>query len=274
MYRRSIIGGCTAVMLIISACSSSEDERSIDDQQRSFNWDGTLTLELIVPRHASALDAVKIASYTSSVHLNSLADQLFDMAFTGDAEVYAPTLFGELDVERSLDPKALVEELSMFDTVSVMDVITGEQRDTVIDMSFDKTALGSMQMRFELSGHEDLVIIPSYMAMGTQIFNPETGERRGVSNKFFLRNMYIAGDEHPAVDDNLIFYTDSLGFFAPHSFAIHPEVSSTLLVHWLRENYPSHHRFTLVMDIRLSTAHGELRVENVSLTPREEEEEV
>ncbi|NQV53803.1 MAG: hypothetical protein HQ500_11500 [Flavobacteriales bacterium] len=273
MYSKLIKTGTVAMMLIIAGCSSSEGERSIDDQQRSFNWDGTLTLELTIPNESSGFNGVRIASYTSSDPLNALADQLFDLAFTGDAEVYAPTLFGELDGKRSLDPKALVEELSMFDTVSVMDVITGEQRDTVIDMSFDKTELGSMQMRFELSEQGDLVIIPSYMAMGTQIFNPETGERRGVSNKFFLRNMDIASDEHPSVDDNLVFYTDSLGFFAPHSFAIHPEVSSASLMNWLRKKYPNHYQFTMVMDIRLNAADGELRVENVSLIPREVEAE-
>ncbi|MEQ9186679.1 MAG: hypothetical protein RLP15_03030 [Cryomorphaceae bacterium] len=271
MFNVKIFVACLLTTLVVGGCSTSHDQRSIEEQERAFDWKGSLSLELRIAVKKGEFETVNIESYACSSPLNEFAEQLFDMSFSGDADVYAPTLFGDYDPRTKLDPKALVEALSMFDTVQVMDVLTGEPHDTIIDMSFNKTALSSMLMRFRLSGDDELQMTPTYVALGTQIFNPDNGERRGVSNKFFLRNMGSDADESADADDFLIFYTDSLGFFAPHSFAIHPEVSSKSMLRWFQKNFPGQEHFTMTLELGIRSAEGQIEVESVRVSPRENE---
>lgn len=260
---------CFAVF--VAACSNGGGNEgskpSIDEQERAVDWTSQLRLELELSDTVSEFNEVSIVSHQSSQSLDRFVEQVFDMAFSGDAQVFAPTLFGDIDRTKPMNPKALVDELERFDTVVVEDILTGGLKDTVVDMTFSKKDISALTLHVGIAPESDLVLHYDHLAVGKQVFHSQTGEFRGISDKFFLANGAGPLDLQQGYIDNLLLFSDSVGAFYPHAFSIHRDLSDRTLGDWLRERFPAESRFEMILNLGLDSQHGKVILEAVSIKP-------
>jgi hypothetical protein len=145
--------------------------------------------------------------------------------------------------------------------------MTGLDRDTVVDLSFNKTSLTALALEFFLVDEDPLAFHLNSIALGKQIFNEETGEPRGRSNKFYILNQEEANGTVLGVD-RLMLVTDSLGAFYPEQISIHREVSEHTLVDWLKESFPNQDLIECVFRLEMNAANGSFRIADLSFTPK------
>ncbi len=252
-------------LLIVGTLSCAEENRktSADDLERPVDWSAQWVIRLKPDTSIADRDVLQVTSFESDQSLNALSDELFAMAFSGEVQVLAPDIFGGMDKDNALDPKALLEALKVFDTVMVEDIYTGKVRDTVIDNSFSADKASALVITFNLSGQgSELDISASHLAMGTQVFDPITAKRRGDAKRFYLHFQDAGGSI-----DHLKLYTDSLGNFRPAYFEVYPEETKMSLKDWVVKQYGAEVSVELSMKVELSFLDGLLRVRDVQLVP-------
>ncbi|MEX2595960.1 MAG: hypothetical protein WEC59_03440 [Salibacteraceae bacterium] len=257
-----------SLLTIASCVNPSEEKESIDSAERPKDWSSEWRMILQIDTQLTDQDKVLITEWSSTKPIQELADQLYKLSFSGDAEVFAPDLFGSLDSEQPLNPKALLDELESFDTVLVEDIFTGEMKDTVVDNTFGLSKLSAMILEVGINDQNGIQITPRNMAFGAQVFDENTGHRRGESRKFY---MAFSGNERAITTlDNLKFYSDSLGVFYPAAFHIYKEETSQSFKAYLIENFGASDRFELRFEMSLSFRDAELSVENLQLRALDE----
>ncbi len=264
----------TLICLLLSGCAENDSSKantkaSVDNEERSFNWDGKVTI--LIEMDSSGWNDVshmKVRSFESSLPLNELGEQLIDMAFSGDARVYGPTMLGERDPSRLLDPRQLVEELQAFDTLTVTDLATGSPRDTVIDKSLNKSTFTAFIIRLASSGDPREGLEVSEIMMGRLVFNESTGELRGARPEFYMTNPRDEINEVVATE--LFFYSDSLANFQPTFMQTYRDEGMITLMDHLHKEYPESDVFKMSFRLRLSSGTGEVIVEEVEITPQHE----
>lgn len=260
----SLIG--LSILMLMACSGTGSSTLSEDERERSIDWEATIELTLKQQEGNPGFEHIKVVDWSSSRSLDELAEQLFEMGFSGDALIHPPTLFGEIDEERELAPEELVKELSLFDSVSVVDINTGLLKDTIVDMSFTRTVMSSLIFGITVDDPAGQ-FYSNYIAIGNQVFNEETGERRGVSNKFFISNRDISSPIPASYRDEFVLYTDSLGRFVPHAFEIHEEISPQGVSSWLETVDQESLMFKLTFKIQLSASTGTYYIEDLNVVP-------
>lgn len=210
------------VMLLLTGCAGSPNKPASDEEHRPVDWSTHLTLQMDRDTVDDGMEklAVVDASFTGS--FEELIDQVFQLTFSGDAQVFASDLFGEMDRERPLDPDDLLKELQHFDTISVEDLVTGELVDTVIDLSFSQSEVSAVTvfMKCSLDESDALQMQPYALAIGKKVYD-DAGTFRGVSQQFYLRLNHEEDATNNPVYQRLNILSDSLGLFAPAYFDYH-----------------------------------------------------
>jgi hypothetical protein len=254
-------------LLTLASCGGQVAE---DDRERASDWSAQITLELSLSEEVGEPAVMNVSSWSCDQDLTQLSEQLFDLAFNGSALVYAPTLFGEIDRDKPLKPKDLVEELQLFDSVTVEDVVTGEFKDTVIDLSFDKEALTAMSFQLKARFHQNaLLLYLSEIGFGRQVFHEETGDRRGVHFKFYMMNS-AADESNWSAHDRLMFYSDSLGHMVPNELSYFTVGDEKTLADALRAHFPAASHFRLTFKLSLDSLDGGFYLEDVEVIVTEE----
>jgi len=249
----------------------NDSSTSADEKERPADWKADVELIVALDSLSNEFVELHVVSSKQSQPFSGLIDQVYDLAFSGDAEVYGATLFGEVDNESRLDPKALLESLEFFDTVYVEDLITGELKDTVVDLSFNKSAVTLFTVLFSISDDQSLELNPVMLSMGKQVFNEETGELRGFSDKFFLsvNDGDITGKGN---FDKMIVSSDSLGAFGIRSFMIYHEETSKGLGESIREVYGTHPYYKMNFRFEFDYVDSKLLINNLVIRPLDQPE--
>ncbi|GAB4375435.1 MAG: hypothetical protein Kow0075_01820 [Salibacteraceae bacterium] len=193
-------------MLFLASCGP-EQSTYTDELHRPSGWEGKIGF---------TIDTVYTSPHQQVIELNSavledaegLIEQLFAIAFSGDVVVCAPDYLGQPDTLQPLTPKQLVDRLNRYETVEFEDIHTGEMRDTVVDLSFDKDAVSGLTFYFKSDDKAWGDI--NYIGLGEQVFDEAEGKFRGIKHHFFVRcgqnNWY-----NP--NARLLVRSDSLGVF-------------------------------------------------------------
>jgi hypothetical protein len=252
-----------ALAVLIQACTGGGEETSADDQERPVDWAANWTLQLQPDDAVTDRDVLRVVAFESDQSLNALSDEVFAMAFSGEGQVYAPDIFGGMDHETKLDPKALLEHLKVMDTVTIEDIYTGQQRDTVVDNSFTADKVSAMIISFTLDPKEGSIgLSASHLALGVQVFDPITAKRRGDAKRF-----YMQFEESGKQIDHLKVYTDSLGNFSPAYFEVYPDETSMSLKDWVVKHFGAEATVELKMRVELSFRDGLMQVRDVVISP-------
>jgi hypothetical protein len=216
----------------LSSCGSDNEikEKNFDESHLTSNWETKLDLTLALDTLQDDMADNKVLKYSSTGSFESLLDQLWKLAFSGDAKVYGVSFLGELDESNPLDPRALHEQLKKVDTVYVENLETGEMDEKILDMTFTQSKVSSIQIMlsvFENSDHE-IVIIPTAVGIGKQVFDSETGAYRGVVNKLFISLVHKELNAS-AFTQQFCVQSDSNGVFIPTGFKVYSESRINLL---------------------------------------------
>lgn len=213
------------LLVILSSCGSSTEKNFVDEQHRPKDWEANLHFVVSADTIEDEFERLYITDRSSSPNYQDLVDQLFDLAFSEESNIFLPDALSE-KTDEAVDAKELHDFLQVFDTAFVEDLITGEQRDTVIDLSFRKQNVSYLEVVCNVQKQEDQIFLyPNTVAIGEQVFN-EFGEYRGFRPKFFLG--LNEGTEVKTKDQiALVFQTDSLGLFRANMFSIYHETATT-----------------------------------------------
>jgi len=257
----------TVIMLALAACGN-DSSKSLDEQERPADWKANFELVVTLDSTDDDLIDLHVVSSKQSQSLSELIDQVYDLSFSGDADVFGSTLFGEIDLENKLEPKSLLESLEFYDTVYVEDLITGETKDTVVDLSFNKSAITAFTILFSISEDQSIVFSPTVLSIGKQKFNEQTGEYRGYSDKFF-----VAVNDGPESSnenlDKMIVLSDSLGQFHVSSFRIYYEDTKQGLGETISKLYGDHDLFDMKFSLEFDYSQSKLTFKNVVISPIE-----
>lgn len=240
-------------LLGLLACNGNS-ETSIDDLHRPVDWSAEWVLSLEPDTSVHDHDVLRVVDFKTDKPIQQMVDELYQLAFSGEAKVFSPGLFGEMDNSNQLDPKALLEALKRLDTVTVEDIYTGESKDTVVDNSFSlsKTSAVVLTLAFE-NDVDGFNIQADHIAYGLQVFDPITGKSRGDAKRFFIdftpTGKYI---------DHLKIYTDSLGNFVPSHFEVYPDETQQSLKSLIKEKYGENQLVTLRMKVAIDFKVGQL----------------
>lgn len=259
----------TSFLLIFVACNSGENEKVLSDEiHRAVDWKSNIEMVVELDTTQGEMSDTRIIRYSSSKPFLELVDQLYDMAFSGDAKVYAPTLFGEVDFNKLLDPKSLLDEIQDFDTIVVEDVFTGKKRDTVVDLSFRKSHVSAVVITCAIPNQPNGAVEPKMVSLGKQVLDETSGQRRGVKNEFFM-SMGMEDDQMNEPFDRLHLFSDSLGQINLHSWSVYRQDSPTGLSEWLILNFPDAKRVRIRFDIELDNENQRIYFSNWSMSPAE-----
>lgn len=200
--------------LSLIGCSTNTSELPLSDEaHRPSDWSTEIEIELAFDTVANEIERHSVLQFHSTNQIESLIEQVWKMAFSGDAQVYGINAFGEMDLSKKLSPEELLELLKELDTLTIEDLHTGEYVDTVIDLSFDLKSVSAFVVfsKFGLGKDGNLIAQPYALSIGKQVFEESSGEFRGIANKFFVNlktsDEAIAG----SCDQRICFLTDSLG---------------------------------------------------------------
>lgn len=254
-------------LLFCLACST-DPSKSADEQERPADWVSDVRLVVALDSINDDFADLHVVSSNSSAPLSGLIDQVYDLAFSGDADVFASTLFGEVDLEHQLDPKSLLESLEFFDTVTVENLMTGEIKDTVVDLSFNKSAVTSFTILFSIDDEQSIAFNPTLLSMGKQVFSTQTGEFRGYSDKFFMAVNDGPQPSHENLDKLLIF-SDSLGQFQVNCFQLYREYTKRGLSETIREKHGVHDFYEIQFKLSFDYSQSKLLMEEVRINPLE-----
>ena len=198
--------------LVICSCNNQPSALS-DEAHRPSDWTSTFELDLGLDSISDEIEHHEVISAKTSNSLESLVDQIWKMAFSGDARVYGTNAFGEMDQSNELEPDDLLTILKELDTISIEDIHSGEFVDTVIDLSFNIKSVSALVIfsKFGLNDRGELAAEPYAISIGRQVFEEETGKFRGISNKFFVGLKSSDQEMSNSCDQRFCLMTDSLG---------------------------------------------------------------
>jgi len=208
------------IAIITTGCAgTSGDDRPIDEQHRPAPYESSMELNLGLDQRQDDIELHTVRSFSSDDGFESFLDQLWELAFSGDASVYGVNFLGEIDIENKLDPKSLVESLNTLDTVYVEDLRTGELLDSAIKFTFNQSMVSAISIYFNASQADgsDITFQPYSVGIGEQVYQEASGEYLGVSNKFYLLFGDDEGAKNPSVQ-RLCIRTDSVGVLRPSYF--------------------------------------------------------
>lgn len=252
-------------LLVIGLFSCETDNKtSADEMHRPVDWSAQWVIKVIADTSVKDHDVLRVVDFNSDKPIQQMVDELYKLAFSGEAAIYAPGLFGEMDPSTQLDPKSLLDVLKRFDTVTVEDIYTGQAKDTVVDNSFSlaKTSALVLTLAFD-PNVADLNIQADHMAYGLQVFDPISGKSRGDAKRF-----YIDFSPESQFIDHLKIYTDSLGNFIPSHFEVYPDETPKSLKAVLIEKFGADALVELRMKVAISFTDGQLYLTDVEvLTP-------
>lgn len=211
-------------LVVISCGPQGEDVVNSDEIHRQTDWETQVTGIIQLDTIQDDWNRAQFVEVNSTSSLQELSDLVFESGFTGDAQVYAPDIFGVIDTDTKLDPEQLLEELKITDTTSIEDLVTGELRDTVIDMSFTKERVSAVRIFCRLDEDKN-ELTPSYTGIGYQVFDEASGAFRGLGFKFYVQ----VGSQLPKdrLLESLVIKSDSTGVFRADGFMMHEEDSET-----------------------------------------------
>ena len=220
MHRLQVLSGLL-IALVLSGCGgSSHDDahRGVqpsysDEEHRPRDWSAELNYRFVFaqPQGGEQRYALVPGSFEIDRSLNLLVDQLFDLAFSGDARLWLPTVLGEPDKSRPIGPEELVTHLNRFDTILTEDLETGELVETAIDRSFSKSRASGLVVYSDVTGSGDqLTFLPHMLMLGEQVFDESTGRLRGIQPRYFIE---LGEPGTSEAKQNFYFLTDSLGVF-------------------------------------------------------------
>ena len=253
------------VVLFCLSCSN-DTSKSADEEERPTDWRAEVELIVTLDSTNNDFTDLHVVSGKHSQSFTGLIDQVYDLAFSGDADVFGTTLFGDVDRENQLEPKALLESLEFFDTVYVEDLITGELKDTVVDLSFNKSAVTLFTVMVSISDNQSILLNPTLLSLGKQVFNEETGELRGFSDKFFVA-VNDADDFFEGNTDKMIIASDSLGEFHISSFMIYNEETTKGLGKTISEIHGEHDFYQMKFSLEFDYSQARLVFTNISIIP-------
>lgn len=201
--------------LIIFSCNSDPKKGFVDEAHRPQDWQAELNLTLLSDTIENGVEEIKIIDQTAKGDYQALVDQLFDLAFSGDANVYLSNALSEKSVD-AVSPKELYDALEQLDSVQFENLLTGEFMDTVIDNSFKKERTTFLEIECKVSKNRNQIQLTPYsVSLGEQVFNDD-GVLRGFKPNFFIQLNQETKAE--GLDISLTFQTDSLGLFKPTLF--------------------------------------------------------
>jgi hypothetical protein len=213
------------LVVILVGCGGGNNKDYVDEKHRPKDWEANLHLVVSADTVEDEFERLTIIDKSSSSNYQDLVDQLFDLAFSEEPSIYLPNALSQMS-DDAVDAKELHDFLQAFDTAYIEDLITGEQRDTIIDMSFRKQNVSYLEVVCDFGRSDGKIILsPKMIAIGEQVFN-EFGEYRGFRPKFFLG---LNESETDNFDDQiaLVFQTDSLGLFRANMFSFYHETIKT-----------------------------------------------
>ncbi len=211
------------VSLFVFACSSDPKKGFVDEAHRPQDWQAELKLTFLSDTVDNGVEEIHLMDITQNGDYQALIDQLFDLAFSGDANVYLPNALSE-KTENAVSPKELYDALEQLDSVQVENLVTGEIMDTVIDNSFKKERTTFLEIECKaLKNGSQIQLIPYSVSLGEQVFNDD-GVLRGFKPNFFIQVNQQSKAE--GLDISLTFQTDSLGLFKPTLFTYYRGNSS------------------------------------------------
>jgi hypothetical protein len=210
-----------AVALSFVACSEAGDEVALDEIHRPSDYLNRVDFVLEKDRQNDGREFHPIVSFQGEKDFDSLLEQLWKLAFSGDSKVHGKNVIGEFDEDNEMSPKQLVDALKQFDTVMIDDLLTGELKDSILDMSFTQNEVSALSIYFTC-GHE---LTPYAIGFGKKVYN-SLGQYRGISNQFFVK----LDNDLPAVDckQRFAIQSDSNGLMQPAFFDFYFDNSKTL----------------------------------------------
>lgn len=213
---------------VLMCCSCSDKSQvSEDDKQRPQNWQSNYVFDVHFDTIADTHEELKIKQISATAAYDDLIDQLFQLAFSGDADVYPVNYLGEMDRDRKLNAEDLLALLRFIDTVSVEDLHTGMKKDTTIDLSFGRGDVSALSIFTRIGKVDDQLIFEPYaIAIGKQVFEEETGNFRGILNKFFIELKPSVQLKDP-VFQRINVLSDSNGVYYPTTFEYYHDFEQT-----------------------------------------------
>lgn len=197
------------------SCSSDPKKGFVDEAHRPKDWQAELKLTLFSDTIDDGVEEIKIIDQTAKGDYQALVDQLFDLAFSGDANVYLPNALSEKST-KAVSPKELYDALEQLDSVQFENLLTGELMDTIIDNSFKKERTTFLEIECKATNKgTQIQLTPFSVSLGEQVFNDD-GVLRGFKPNFFIQVNEESKVE--GLDISLTFQTDSLGLFRPSMF--------------------------------------------------------
>ncbi|GEM_PF-515679 len=232
---------CALLALLMIGCDPSASESASgstaqptqrqtysDEGHRPRDWSAAMAFELwpAEKEAGGSIYPVKSGSYTSEASIEQLVEQVFDLAFSGEALVYLPTVLGEPDRAQNTTPEALVTALNRFDTILTEDINTGEMVETSIDRSFSRSRVSAFVVHANVLNQKNgLVFEPHLLSVGEQVFDEETGDFRGITPRYFVE---LKEENANAIQQNFYFLTDSVGVFYLDHLGYHGAARATL----------------------------------------------
>lgn len=203
-------------VIFLLSCTGGETDY-VDEEHRPKDWEANVSFIVSADTINDEFEQLAITDKSISPNYQDLVDQLFDLAFSEETNIYLPNALGDISTER-IDARALHDALQEFDTAYVEDLITRQQRDTIIDISFRKGNVSHLEVvcNFQKRSSQ-IVLTPKTVAIGEQVFS-EQGVYRGFRPKFFL-GLEQSSTENFLGKIALVFQTDSLGLFRASMFS-------------------------------------------------------
>lgn len=192
--------------------ASKDSDVPQDELHRPSDWHSDLEFKVYYeqPLNDEQRYSVIAETYKTSSSLDRFINQLFDLAFSGDAEIYLPTVLGDPDRSALISPESLVQSLNSFDTVYTENLETGELEQTTIDQSFSSSNTSSLVVYSNVLQEESqLRFIPYEIGVGEQVLN-EDGSFRGIRTRYFIK---LSERDPDLAQQEFYFLSDSLGIF-------------------------------------------------------------
>ena len=219
---------------ILMSCASDNEKNDIvpvDEMHRPADYSNRIEMTIQKDLTADGIEYHPVRFYNGEKDFESLLEQLWKLAFSGDSKVHGINFLGEFDEENVMDPKQLVDALEQFDTVMIDDLMTGELKDSVLDMSFTKSQVSALSIYFIC----DDLLTPYAVGFGQKVYDSE-GVYRGVSNKFFIKlDESVEGE----CKQRLAIQSDSTGLMKPVFFDFYFENNETPFQNALGESADS-----------------------------------
>lgn len=201
---------------IIQACGNSSNEGFVDEIHRPKDWAANLDLHLDSTINKPGFQIYYLNDASNSATYDGIVDQLFDFAFSGDADVYSPDILGEISTSK-LTPKQLHDRLNKRDTVFVQSLENPNLFDTIeVDLSFKKELVSVLIINGNLKHvNQTFEFFPVNALIGDVSYS-EYGEYKGDRPEFYVG--FGIGQDHQDYDFSMEIRSDTNGVFHLESF--------------------------------------------------------